>query len=83
VGEQREQNVQLKAGDSREDFVARRTGRDATLNPPRLIFQSVQVNVDAGKLPGAAGNERRYLKLPINAFVSEGESDLELEEISR
>jgi len=68
VGEQKANNKQLPAGRSREDFVAFRTQRDAGLNAPRLLFQSVQVNVDAGALPDPADNERRYLKIPINAF---------------
>jgi glyoxylase-like metal-dependent hydrolase (beta-lactamase superfamily II) len=62
------ENIQLRAGTSREDYVAFRTARDATLRPPRLIFQSVQVNMDAGRLPPVASNGHRYLKLPIGVF---------------
>jgi glyoxylase-like metal-dependent hydrolase (beta-lactamase superfamily II) len=68
IGEEKEHNLQLPASRSREDFVKFRTERDATLNPPKLIFQSVQVNVDAGKLPDPEDNGRAYLKLPINLF---------------
>jgi glyoxylase-like metal-dependent hydrolase (beta-lactamase superfamily II) len=68
IGEQKAHNVALPASRSREDFVAFRSQRDATLNAPRLLFQSVQVNVDAGRLPEAHANELRYLRIPLNAF---------------
>ena len=56
------------AGKSREAFVAWRERRDASLAAPKLLFQSVQVNVDAGRMPDPAANGRRYLKIPINVF---------------
>ncbi len=61
-------NVQLKASTSKEDFVEFRAQRDATLRPPRLIYQSVQVNVNAGRLPKTRGTGHRYLEIPINLF---------------
>jgi glyoxylase-like metal-dependent hydrolase (beta-lactamase superfamily II) len=78
VGEQKRSNKQLPAGRSRADFVKFRTERDAGLNAPKLLFQSVQVNVDAGALPDPADNERRYLKIPINAFRPPPESGAEI-----
>ena len=69
--EERAHNIQLPAGRSRDDFVAFRTERDAGLSAPRLLFQSVQVNVDAGSLPQPGHNAIRYLKIPINAFRPE------------
>lgn len=68
IGEQKRSNIQLPAARSREDFIAFRTKRDAGLSAPKLLFQSVQVNVDAGALPQPSNNELRYLKIPINAF---------------
>jgi glyoxylase-like metal-dependent hydrolase (beta-lactamase superfamily II) len=68
IGEEKAKNVQLPAARSREDFVKFRTERDKTLRPPNLIFQSVQVNVDAGHLPAPDGNGIRYLRLPMNIF---------------
>jgi len=68
VAAEKEGNVQLPASRSKEEFVEFRTARDATLNPPKLIFQSVQVNVRAGNLPEAEDNGMQYLKLPINVF---------------
>lgn len=68
IGEQKEKNVALPASRPREDFVKWRTTRDQTLEAPRLLFQSVQVNVDAGALPKPERNEISYLKIPINVF---------------
>ena len=42
--------------------------RDKTLRPPNLIFQSLQVNANAGILPEPAPNGIRYLKLPMGIF---------------
>ncbi|MEZ4382358.1 MAG: MBL fold metallo-hydrolase [Nannocystaceae bacterium] len=66
IGEEKAKNVQLPAARSEGDFVAFRTERDATLAAPKLLYQSVQVNIDAGHLPTAAENGRRYFNLPIN-----------------
>jgi len=70
IGEEKRANVQLPAGRSREEFVSFRTGRDKTLSAPKLLFQSVQVNIDAGRLPEASPNAGvRYLKIPVNLFA--------------
>jgi hypothetical protein len=45
-----------------------RTKRDATLNTPKLILPSVQVNMRAGRLPDPEANGTSYLKLPLNLF---------------
>ncbi len=71
VAESMDANVQLRAGTPKDDFVTFRTQRDATLEAPRLLFQSVQVNVDAGALPQPHDNQIRYLRIPINVFRPE------------
>lgn len=68
IGKSKESNKQLTGATSREDFVKFRTARDAVLRPPRLIFQSIQANIDAGRLPEAEDNGIRYLKLPIGVL---------------
>lgn len=68
VGEQRRHNVHVHEGVSEDDFVAMRQARDATLDMPRLILPSVQVNMRAGELPPAESNGVRYLKIPLNAL---------------
>lgn len=81
IGENKERNVQLPASRSKEDFVRFRNERDATLEAPRLLFQSVQVNVDAGKLPAPAHNEMQYLKIPINIFRPAPGGEVEVREV--
>lgn len=68
VGEERRGNIHVKEGISRDEFIAMRTARDATLSMPRLILPSVQVNMRAGNLPPPEENGQRYMKLPINAL---------------
>jgi hypothetical protein len=66
IGASKESNIQLRASTSRAEFVHRRTERDAKLAPPRLLFPSVQVNVDAGRLPRPHANGMRYLTIPLD-----------------
>lgn len=66
IGESKASNIQLPAGRTREDFVQWRSARDKTLSPPKLLYPSVQVNVDAGRLPPPHANGRRYLMLPLS-----------------
>ena len=66
IGRSKEQNVQLRASTAKAAFVEARQKRDAALAPPRLLFQSVQVNIDAGRLPAPHGNGLRYLTVPLN-----------------
>ncbi|GAA0679877.1 MBL fold metallo-hydrolase [Marinobacterium maritimum] len=68
VAEEREHNIHVKTGISEEDFVNMRTERDATLDMPRLILPSVQINMRAGHMPEAEDNGQVYLKVPINLF---------------
>ncbi|MDO9637317.1 MAG: MBL fold metallo-hydrolase [Pseudotabrizicola sp.] len=66
VGAQKALNVHVGAGKSREEFVAMRQGRDATLAMPRLIIPSLQVNMRAGQMPEPDDNGTSYLKVPVN-----------------
>jgi glyoxylase-like metal-dependent hydrolase (beta-lactamase superfamily II) len=66
--EQRRSNVQLNAFTTREEFVAFRKQRDATLAMPDLILPSIQVNVRAGALPTPEANGISYLKIPLNTL---------------
>ncbi len=68
VGVSRRENVQLRDGSTKEEFVRMRKARDATLAAPRLLLPSVQVNIAAGKLPSVRENGKRYLHTPVNAF---------------
>lgn len=66
IGRSKEANVQLDARTSREDFVRRRNARDAKLRAPRLLLPSIQVNIDAGRLPRPHANGRRYFTIPLD-----------------
>ncbi len=68
VGAQRALNVHVGAGRSREEFVAMREARDATLDMPRLIIPSLQVNMRAGQMPEPEDNGVAYLKVPVNGL---------------
>ena len=68
VGEQKAKNVHVGAGKTSADFVAMRNARDATLDMPRLIVPSIQVNMRAGQMPPAEENGVVYLKVPVNAI---------------
>lgn len=76
VGEEKRSNVALNGSTTLEDFVAFRERRDAQLTAPRLLFQSVQVNVDAGRLPEPAG-ELAYLKMPLNFFKPKAKGSIQ------
>ena len=67
VGEERAHNIHI-AGKSREEFIALRTARDATLAMPKLIIPSLQVNMRGGDLPPADEDGKRFLKVPINGL---------------
>lgn len=68
VAAQKLNNIHVKDGINEAEFVEMRERRDATLDMPRLIIPSVQVNIDAGHLPAPEANGTRYLKVPINAL---------------
>ncbi|QOG08214.1 MBL fold metallo-hydrolase [Aureimonas sp. OT7] len=68
VGEERATNIHVGGGRSREEFIAFRTGRDATLPMPKLILPSLQVNMRAGRLPEPDSAGRRHLKVPLNGL---------------
>lgn len=61
-------NIHVKEGINEAEFVEMRERRDATLEMPRLIIPSVQLNIDAGHFPEPEDNGMRYLKVPLNAL---------------
>ena len=65
VGESKKKNNQLTDDMSKEEFIKYRNDRDATLDAPRLLLPSIQVNIDAGRLPKAESNGVSYLKIPL------------------
>ena len=84
IKQHRENNVALPKDRSKEDFVSWRKNRDSGLSAPKLLFQSVQVNVDAGSLPKPKDpSEQAFLKIPINIFrpASANPGNLTIEKI--
>lgn len=67
IGVSKRENIFLKASTSAEEFVSHRNLRDSTLNAPVLLLPSVQVNINAGKLPPAESNGVSYLKIPVRS----------------
>ncbi len=65
IGASKASNVQLRADTPRETFVKARNARDSTLAAPRLLLPSIQVNIDAGRLPKPHANGRHYLLTPL------------------
>ncbi|WP_417659288.1 MBL fold metallo-hydrolase [Pseudidiomarina sp.] len=66
VGAQRKHSKHVHDGVSEAEFVKMREERDASLEMPRLILPSIQVNIRAGHMPPADENGKVYLKLPID-----------------
>ena len=68
IGEQKKHNIHVGEAHNQSDFIEMREKRDATLNMPRLILPSVQVNMRAGHMPPAEENGQVYLKVPVDLF---------------
>lgn len=68
LGEQKKRNVHLRLDTSREDFIALRQARDATLAMPVLILPSIQINIRAGHFPPEDANGKQFLKIPLNVL---------------
>jgi hypothetical protein len=68
IGESKARNKQIKAGTSKEEFVKFRSERDAQLNVPRLLVQSLQINIRNGALPPPEANGTSYIKTPLNVL---------------
>ena len=65
IGDSKSMNIDLPASRSEAEYVKFMENRDSKLPLPRLIYQSVQVNLIAGQLPKQESNGQSYLKIPI------------------
>ena len=68
IGEEKRDNIHLRAGIEEQEFVRMRHKRDATLASPALLLPAIQANIRAGELPPVADNGVRYLRLPLDSF---------------
>lgn len=67
VGNEKEHNIHVGDGKTRDDFVRFRTERDAQLAVPKLIIPSLQVNMRAGVVPrDEHGN--LAIRFPLNSL---------------
>jgi len=67
VADEKEHNIHVGRGKTKEDFIRFRTERDAELTMPKLIIPSLQVNMRAGEVPtDKDGNP--MLTVPINGL---------------
>jgi len=81
IGDEKQSNIHLTRDIKVEDFVRFRRNRDKKLSPPALLFQSVQVNIDAGAMPTPESDQKRFLKIPVNIFKPEVEGELTFEPV--
>lgn len=65
VQDHKKLNKHLKDGISEEEFVTLRNERDAGLAAPKLLHQSLQINIRAGRLPLPTNSGYRLLHLPL------------------
>ncbi len=68
VAEQRAHNIHARDGITEDEFVRTREARDKTLDMPRLIIPSLQVNMKAGELPAPDSSGKRFLKVPLDVL---------------
>ncbi len=68
VGEQKKKNIHVNTSIGEDEFVKVRKARDKTLNMPKLIIPSIQVNMRAGNLPPAEDSGDVFIKVPINSM---------------
>ena len=68
VSEEKANNIHVGGGTTREAFISLREARDKTLDMPRLIIPSLQVNMRAGQLPPKDTDGRTFLKVPVNTL---------------
>lgn len=68
VLEQKEQNILVKAGTDKEQYVAIRNKRDEGKAVPKLLLPSLQANLRAGTFGDCEENGIHYIKIPINRF---------------
>lgn len=68
VARHRAENRHVRDGTRREDWIALRDARDATLPLPDRIMAALQINLRGGRLPPAEDDGHHYLKVPVNRF---------------
>lgn len=70
VAEHKASNIHVRDGITREEFIAVRDARDATLPLPDRMLLALQVNIRGGRLPEPDHKGRALLRVPLNRFTS-------------
>ncbi|MEM8800918.1 MAG: MBL fold metallo-hydrolase [Pseudomonadota bacterium] len=70
VAEHKASNIHVKHGITKEEFIAIRDARDATLALPDRMLYALQVNIRGGRLPEPDGKGRAAFRVPVNRFES-------------
>lgn len=68
VAEEKQNNIHVGGGKTREEFIAFRTERDKQLKMPSLIIPSLQVNMRAGDVP-KDDDGNMMLKVPLGKLA--------------
>lgn len=68
VATHKSQNIHLKDGRTKKDYISLRNKKDETLDLPDRMLAALQLNLRAGKVPEAETDGHHYLKLPVNKF---------------
>ncbi len=66
IKEQKEKNILLHEGISKEEYVIVRNKRDEGKAVPKLLLPSIQANLRAGTFGKPEDNNVRYIKIPID-----------------
>ena len=68
VKEQKEKNILIHNGISKEEYVAARNQRDYGKTVPKLLLPSIQANLRAGTFGEPEDNTVRYIKIPVDTL---------------
>jgi len=71
VGGHKERNKHLMDGTTEAQYVSLRQQRDATMAEPRLLHQSIQINIRGGRLPAPTESGQRFVHLPLKMLGQE------------
>ena len=65
IRDSKDYNSDLPDCRTEAEYVKFMQARDKRLPPPKLIYPSVQINMNAGQLPDKESNGTQYLKIPL------------------
>jgi glyoxylase-like metal-dependent hydrolase (beta-lactamase superfamily II) len=73
VREQKQENVLVKEGITRDQYIDMRTKRDEGKAVPKMLLPSIQANLRAGTFGDAENNQVKYIKIPVDQLGKVGE----------